>query len=85
MSKSNMINPANYYNPFAKYNYVSKTRGVYFPKTEQPVISANQVVEKSTSIYSENYDAEADIMQAMNAETSGTSILGLISDLFRKN
>ena len=64
----NMINPANYYNPFAKYNYVSKTRGVYIPKDAQPLLQASVNVEKSSSIFSENYDAEKDIELALNDE-----------------
>ena len=66
-----MINPANYYNPFAKYNYISKTRGVYIPRNTEPLLDINSArsTEKSTSIYSENYDAETDIMQGMNNET----------------
>ena len=55
MSNNNMINPANYYNPFAKYNYVSKTRGVYIPKETQPLLNASAAgVQKSASIYSDN-------------------------------
>lgn len=71
MSNNNMINPANYYNPFAKYNYISKTRGVYIPRNTEPLLDINSArsTEKSTSIYSENYDAETDIMQSMNNET----------------
>ena len=71
MSNNNMINPANYYNPFAKYNYISKTRGVYIPRNTEPLLDINSArsTEKSTSIYSENYDAETDIMQGMNNET----------------
>lgn len=62
-----MINPANYYNPFAKYNYVSKTRGVYIPKESAPLLKpSDSEVIKSSNIYSENYDAETDIMQSMN-------------------
>lgn len=70
MNNSNMINPANYYNPFAKYNYVSKTRGVYVPKPTEVLLTRQDVVQKSTSIYSENYDAESDILSAMNSEDS---------------
>ncbi len=62
-----MINPANYYNPFAKYNYVSKSRGVYMPKDSAPLLDATGAhTEKSCSIYSDNYDAETDIMQCLN-------------------
>ena len=64
-----MINPANYYNPFAKFNYVSKTRGAYLPKDVQIFDTAKldktSYVEKSTSIWAENYDANKDIEQMM--------------------
>ncbi|MBS4760996.1 MAG: hypothetical protein KHX03_09900 [Clostridium sp.] len=67
MNSNMMINPANYYNPFAKYNYVSKTRGVYIPRDTEPLLRVSKGnVDKSTSIYSENYDAEADLLQSMN-------------------
>jgi len=57
-----MINPANYYNPFAKYNYVSKTRGVYMPKPAEHLLVQNtDSVGKSSNIYSPNYDAETDL------------------------
>lgn len=80
-----MINPANYYNPFAKYNYVSKTRGFYVPRDTQPLVQQNHNVEKSANIYSENYDAEADLMQAMNNESlnEGKGILGFIDKIFK--
>ncbi len=85
MSNSNMINPANYYNPFAKYNYVSKTRGVYIPRNSEPLIKMDTGVEKSASIYSDNYDAETDIMQSLN-ETQNSSdnkgLLGFINKYF---
>lgn len=77
MSSSNMINPANYYNPFAKYNYVSKTRGVYIPKDTQPLLKENPQV-KSSSIYSENYDAETDLIQSMNEQNSVENQNGLL-------
>lgn len=70
---NNMINPANYYNPFAKYNYISKTRGVYIPRDAQPLLKTNDSQVKSTSIYSENYDAESDIMAALNTEVKETN------------
>ena len=64
-----MINPANYYNPFAKYNYISKTRGIYIPRDTQPLLKTNESQVKSTSIYSENYDPESDIIAAIDKET----------------
>ena len=92
MSNMNMINPANYYNPFAKYNYVSKTRGVYIPKDSEPLlknIDASLYETKSTSIYSDNYDAEADVLQSMNDYTDCKNIesgnlLGFLDKLFKK-
>lgn len=77
MSSNNMINPANYYNPFAKYNYVSKTRGVYIPKETQPLLKETPQV-KSSSIYSENYDAETDILQSMNEQDGSETPNGLL-------
>lgn len=74
MSSSNMINPANYYNPFAKYNYVSKTRGVYIPRDSEPLLKTSDNQPKSASIYSDNYDAEADISQCMNVENNNADI-----------
>ncbi len=68
-----MINPANYYNPFAKYNYISKTRGIYIPRNIEPLVKSNGTQEKSTSIYSENYDAESDIIAALNRDTQNKS------------
>lgn len=68
MTNTNMINPANYYNPFAKYNYVSKTRGVYIPQNTQPLLKTTVAVEKSSSIYSENYDAEADVLNSFEQD-----------------
>lgn len=81
-----MINPANYYNPFAKYNYVSKTRGFYVPRDTQPMVQQNQNVEKSANIYSDNYDAEADLMQAMsqNQDFDNNGILGFINNFFKE-
>lgn len=85
MSNNNMINPANYYNPFAKYNYVSKTRGVYIPRDTEPLLQASTGnAVKSTSIYSENYDAEADLMASLNADCndSGNILKNIINKLF---
>ena len=84
MSNNNMINPANYYNPFAKYNYVSKTRGVYIPRDSEPILNISQYgYEKSSSIYSSNYDAETDVMENLdksdNKKDFGTKILGFIN------
>lgn len=75
MNNNNMINPANFYNPFAKYNYVSKTRGVYIPKDTQPLLSNQQI--KSSSIFSDNYDPELDIQQAMNNEANEVSLVNI--------
>lgn len=72
-----MINPANYYNPFAKYNYVSKTRGVYIPKDSAPLLKETQQI-KSASIYSENYDAETDLMQSLNEQDNQMTENGLL-------
>lgn len=87
MSNNNMINPANYYNPFAKYNYISKTRGVYIPRNTEPLLDINSArsTEKSTSIYSENYDAEADIMQSINNETQNKqfTVMNFINKLLK--
>ena len=73
-----MINPASYYNPFAKYNYVSKTRGVYIPKDTQPLLKADNTVEKSNSIFSESYDAESDVISAMNNQSCENNLNGKI-------
>lgn len=71
---SNMINPANYYNPFAKYNYISKTRGVYIPKESQPLLGDDYInKEKSANIYSDNYDADTDVMQNLDLQISSGS------------
>ena len=80
-----MINPANYYNPFAKYNYVSKTRGVYIPRDTEPLLQASTGnAVKSTSIYSENYDAEADLMASLNADSNDSANIfrNIINKLF---
>ena len=85
MSNNNMINPANYYNPFAKYNYVSKSRGVYMPKNSTPLLDVKPSnTEKSASIYSDNYDAETDIMQSLNnsEKNKNSGIYNFISRLF---
>lgn len=79
---TNMINPANYYNPFAKYNYVSKTRGAYVSKDAQIFDTTNfgkkNSVEKSANIWDENYDANTDIEQMLemsnNKEVTGETI-----------
>ena len=68
MNNSNMINPANYYNPFAKYNYISRTRGVYLPK--DTVVLSQNTGDKSTNIYSENYDAMLDLENAINSQNN---------------
>ena len=73
-----MINPANYYNPFAKYNYVSKTRGVYIPRDTAPLLKTSADTQKSTSIYSENYYAEADVMQSLNQQQNTVVDNGLL-------
>lgn len=78
MSNSNMINPANYYNPFAKYNYVSKTRGVYIAKDTEPLLKTTSV-EKSASIYSQNYDAETDLLNSLQEQENQSSGYGLLS------
>lgn len=85
-----MINPANYYNPFAKYNYVSKTRGVYIPKDTEPLLKASDAsVQKSSSIYSENYDAEADVLLSMNSAGQENDLngklLGFINKFWTQN
>lgn len=86
MSNMNMINPANYYNPFARYNYVSKTRGAYIPQDTQLLSSQNtETVQKSSNIWSQNYDAETDVMQSINTQPpkpEGNEILGFFSNLF---
>lgn len=65
---SNMINPANYFNPFAKYNTLNKTsRGVYIPKDTEPLIKMQDTHEKSSSIFSDNYDPEADVAAGMQS------------------
>lgn len=90
MNNKMMINPANYYNPFAKYNYVSKTRGVYIPQTSEPLVKMNNKAEysqKSTSIYSENYDAEADVMQCLKEsreQNKNSGIIGFLNSFFGK-
>ena len=80
-----MINPANYYNPFAKYNYVSKTRGVYIPRDSEPLLKSSVDQPKSASIYSENYDAEADVMHSLDLQDYSwgqNNILSSISKFF---
>lgn len=87
MSSNNMINPANYYNPFAKYNYVSKSRGVYIPKETEPLLKADdKSVVKSSNIFSDNYDAETDLLQSMNSQDGNSDmngkLLGFINKFF---
>lgn len=84
-----MINPANYYNPFSRYNYVSKTRGAYIPQDSQLLsTNKNETLQKSSSIWSENYDAETDVMKSIDAQSlqinknEGNEILGFFSNLF---
>lgn len=80
-----MINPANYYNPFAKYNYVSKTRGVYIPKDTEPLIQASSgSAQKSSNIFSENYDAEADVLQSMNISENDSDLNGKLLGFINK-
>lgn len=79
-----MINPANYYNPFAKYNYVSKTRGVYIPKDTTAIMSQNADVTKSSSIYSADYDPETDLNQQLEQEFKNSGLLGFLN-MFTKN
>ena len=84
MNNSNMINPANYYNPFAKYNYISKTRGIYIPQNSEPLINyAVDNKEKSTSIYSENYDAETDINNLITKEET-KDIFTMFNEIFSR-
>ncbi len=80
MNNNMMINPANYYNPFAKYNYTSKTRGVYIPKDAEPLLRSENV-EKSTNIFSENYDAVKDIDECLKNEDS-KGVWGFINKFF---
>lgn len=81
-----MINPANYYNPFAKYNYVSKTRGVYIPKDSEPLLNRSEDGVKSASIYSENYDAHTDLLQSMESfeksSAADNGLMGFINRFF---
>lgn len=82
---SNMINPANYFNPFAKYNTLNKTsRGVYIPRDTEPLIKMQDVNEKSTSIFSENYDPETDVMAGIQ-ETSMQSPMDWLNKFFNNN
>ena len=84
MSNNNMINPANYYNPFAKYNYVSKTRGVYIPKDTTPILSPNNPGAKSANIYSPDYDPETDLNQQLEQEINFSGIFNFLN-IFTKN
>lgn len=84
MNNTNMINPANYYNPFAKYNYISKTRGVYIPRDTEPLLQASTGnAVKSTSIYSENYDAEADVNNLINENNN--DLFSILNNFFSRN
>ena len=72
---SNMINPANYFNPFAKYNTVNKTsRGVYIPKDTESLLKIQGTPEKSASIFSDNYDPETDVMAGLQADSMHSPI-----------
>lgn len=87
-----MINPANYYNPFAKYNYVSKTRGAYIPQDANLNANSSNLwtdssvsSEKTTNIWSDNYDAELDINQSLSQNDDAqknSGILGIFKNLF---
>lgn len=87
---NNMINPANYYNPFAKYNYVSKTRGAYVPQgpeTQNLWDGSSKVrsVSNSTNIWSEDYDASNDIDKMLgNSSNTDKGIISLLGNLFGK-
>lgn len=79
---SNMINPANYYNPFAKYNYVSKTRGAYVPPSASATWNAGDTSVKSASIWSDNYDAETEVSQSLfDSKETSNGILGFLNGL----
>lgn len=83
---SNMINPANYFNPFAKYSTVNKTsRGVYIPKDSEPLLNLKIPSQKSTSIFSENYDAETDIMSSIESENNNSTMTTWLNNLFKNN
>ena len=78
---NNMINPANYYNPFAKYNSIVKnSRGVYIPKDTEPLLKS-AAAPKSSNIFSDNYDAEADVLENMD-NLPDSPIMGFINKLF---
>ncbi len=80
---SNMINPANYYNPFAKYNYVSKTRGAYVPQNTSAFSNAEVTSAKSANIWDENYDADTEVTHYLSQAANSTGgIWGIISGLF---
>lgn len=60
------------------------------PKDTEPLSELSmQSVQKSSSIYSENYDAEADIMQSMNFDSNNSDMngkfLGFVNKLFGQN
>lgn len=70
---SNMINPANYFNPFAQHNTLNKTsRGVYIPKDSAPILSIKNNGEKSDNIFSEHYDAETDLLNSLESKNNNT-------------
>lgn len=85
-----MINPANYYNPFAKYNYVSKTRGAYVPQSSETqnlwdTSSKTSSVSNSTNIWSEDYDASMDIDKMMgDSSNTDNGLISLFGSLFGK-
>lgn len=84
---NNMINPANYYNPFAKYNYVSKTRGAFVPQdaniNNTLWSDSSMASDKTSSIWSDNYDAQLDIKQGMEGEGQN-NIIGFFTNILRK-
>lgn len=82
---NNMINPANYFNPFAKYNPVNKTsRGVYIPRDTEPLLMPKSDSEKSANIFSENYDAEADLNACLDMDNNESPLVW-ISKFFKQN
>ncbi len=83
---SNMINPANYYNPFAKYNYVSKTRGAYVPQSPSAVNGSENSSVKSANIWEQNYDPETEVISCLSKEESSSNgIWNMISEFFNPN
>ena len=77
-----MINPANYYNQFSKYNYVIKNRSVYIPRNTEPLVKSSENAEKSASIYSDNYDAETDVMESLKQYDSKNQ--GVLANFINK-